>query len=113
MKASAFCFVAFLGLIGLAGCIDVNANVPDRIQLNGSPVYTAPPPAQIPAADPNSAADLRRENQQLRERIAYVQQRNEKLAKEDRKLLSDVEETNKDIAALTQQVERYQRALSQ
>jgi len=89
----------------LSGCVRVNAKAPEDI-----PWVTPAPTASVPRAQPNSKADLLRENQQLRERIAWLDEQNRKLAKEHSELKSDKREIQADMAKIAAQRDRYLRA---
>ena len=89
----------------LAGCVNVNAKAPESMGW-GSP----PPQASIPPADPASKADLLRENQQLRQRVAWLDEQNRKLAKKSGELESDKREIQADMAKIAAERDRYLRA---
>ncbi|MGA2266018.1 MAG: hypothetical protein ABSH10_06255 [Phycisphaerae bacterium] len=100
------CASLFLIWMGLpTGCVNVDAKAPENISW-GSP----PPPASIPRADPNSKSDLLRENQQLRERVTWLEEQNRKSAKK----LKELEDEQRDIQAEMDKIaaerDRYRRA---
>jgi peptidoglycan hydrolase CwlO-like protein len=88
----------------LAGCVKVDAHA-ENIGW-GSP----PPAASIPQADPASKADLLRENQQLRQRVAWLDDQNRKLAKKSGELESDKREIQAEMAKIAAERDRYLRA---
>jgi hypothetical protein len=88
-----------------AGCVNVDAEAPESMGW-GSP----PPQASIPRADPTSKADLLRENQQLRQRAAWLDEQNRKLAKKSGELESDKREIQADMAKIAAERDRYLRA---
>jgi hypothetical protein len=91
-----------------AGCIRVDAKAPRDISW-GAP----PPPASIPRADPTSKADLLRENQQLRDRVAWLENQSRKSAGKHREQEGDKQEIRADMAKLAAERDRYQRAAGQ
>jgi hypothetical protein len=90
---------------GLAGCVKVDAHAPESIGW-GSP----PPAASIPQADPSSKADLLRENQQLRQRVAWLDEQNRKLAKKSGEIEADKREIQAEMAKIAAERDRYLRA---
>ncbi|MFB3893662.1 MAG: hypothetical protein ACE15C_16740 [Phycisphaerae bacterium] len=68
------------------------------------------PPANIAPADPNSIADLRRENVQLKDRIAWLEDHIRKSDSEYKKKQRDVDEIKADIARFAAERDRYKRA---
>lgn len=106
MKRTILCGSLLLIAMGaLAGCVRVNAKAPRDI-----PWYTPAPPASIPRADPTSKADLLRENQQLRQRVAWLDERNRKSARKHGELESDKREIQADMAKIAAERDRYLRA---
>lgn len=91
----------------LAGCVRVNAKAPRNI-----PWYTPAPLASIPRGDPTSKADLLRENRQLRERIAWLDEQNRKSTRKYGELESDKREIQADMAKIAAERDRYLRARS-
>jgi len=89
----------------LAGCVKVDAKAPENIGW-GSP----PPAASIPSADPASKADLLRENQQLRQRVAWLEERIRKLDEKSREIEADKREIQADMAKIAAERDRYLRA---
>jgi hypothetical protein len=99
-------FVSLLAAMGsLAGCVKVDAKAPEGIGW-GSP----PPAASIPSADPASKADLLRENQQLRQRVAWLDEQNRKLARKSGEVEADKREIQADMAKIAAERDRYLRA---
>ena len=106
MKKTILLVSLLLAAMGsLAGCVNVDAKAPENMGW-GSP----PPQASIPRADPTSKADLLRENQQLRQRIAWLDEQNRKLAKKSGELESDKREIQADMAKIAAERDRYLRA---
>ena len=95
-----------LGLLTAAGCFKADVTVPD-IPYVSSP----PPPAHVVRADPDDRTDLLRENQQLRQRIAWLERDNARLDKKIRSLQNDQAEIQDDIDRAAAQRDRYRRAL--
>ena len=89
----------------LAGCVKVDAKAPENIGW-GSPQ----PQASIPSADPSSKADLLRENQQLRQRVAWLDEQNRKLAKKSGEIEADKREIQAEMAKIAAERDRYIRA---
>ena len=92
-------------MVGLAGCVKVDAKAPENIGW-GSP----PPASSIPQADPSSKADLLRENQQLRQRVAWLDEQNRKLAKKSGEIEADKREIQAEMAKIAAERDRYLRA---
>lgn len=106
MKRTILCTGLLLIAMGaLAGCVRVNAKAPQNI-----PWYTPAPTASIPRSDPTSAADLLRENQQLRERIAWLEEQNRKSAKKHSELESDKHKIRAEMTEIAAERDRYLRA---
>ena len=78
-----------------AGCMKVEAKAPESISW-GSP----PPPTTIARANPDSKADLLRENQQLRERVAWLEEQNRHLAQKCQNLDRQSGEIRADMAKI-------------
>jgi hypothetical protein len=100
------CASLFLMGILLSGCVNVDAKAPENIGSWSSPA----PPASIPKANPGSKGDLLRENQQLRERIAWLEDQNEKSVKKSRDLKNDKQEIQGDMDKIAAERDRYKRA---
>jgi len=92
-------------LVSLAGCVKVDAHAPENIGW-GSP----PPAASIPQANAASKADLLRENQQLRQRVAWLDEQNRKLAKKSGEIEADKREIQTEMAKIAAERDRYIRA---
>ena len=95
-----------LGLLTVAGCFKADVTVPD-VPYASSPA----PPAHIVKADPNDRTDLLRENQQVRQRIAWLEHDNERLDKKIRSLQNDQAKIQADIDRAAAARDRYRRAL--
>jgi len=95
-----------LGLLTVAGCFKADVTVPN-LPYASSP----PPPARIVQAAPNDRTDLLRENQQLRQRIAWLEQDNARLDKKTRSLQNDQAKIQADIDQAAAKRDRYRRAL--
>jgi len=102
--------VATVALVASSGCVNVKA--PERINIGGDEVYSSSPPPSgvITPADPNSATDLRRENEQLRRRIAWLENQNQKLDKKLNDLRKDADEIRADMRKIADERDRYRRA---
>ncbi len=96
------------GLLAVAGCFKADVTVPE-IPYYGS--SGSVPPANITRADPNDRCDLLRENQQLRDRIAWLEQDNSRLERKIRSLREDQAEIQADIDKAAAQRDRYKQAL--
>ncbi len=106
MARSILCIsLLILAMGALSGCVKVNAKAPENI-----PWLTPAPTASVPRAEPTSKADLLRENQQLRERIAWLDKQNRKSAKKHSELENDKREIRADMAKIAAQRDRYLRA---
>jgi hypothetical protein len=100
--------LVMMGLI--AGCVNVDAKAPKNIPyVNASPA----PSGSIAKANPSSKGDLIRENQQLRDRIAWLEEQNAKSAKKSRDLKNDKQDIQGDIDKVAAERDRYKRALGQ
>lgn len=95
--------------MGTAGCLKVDASLPKRISVGGNEVYSAPPPADIAPADPNSKADLIRENDQLRQRISYLENDIRKLSHKTQDQDHDIADIRADMQKIASQRDRYKR----
>ena len=87
------------------GCIKVDAKAPENISW-GSP----PPVASIPRADPGSKSYLLRENQQLRDRVAWLEEQNRKSARKSTELTGDKQDIQAEINKVAAERDRYKRA---
>jgi peptidoglycan hydrolase CwlO-like protein len=106
MARSILCASLCLVLMGLAaGCVNVDARAPE-----GAFWGTPAPTATIPQADPASKADLLRENQQLRERIAWLDAQVTKSTGKSRELGEDKREIQAEMAKIAAERDRYKRA---
>jgi hypothetical protein len=105
-----YIFWASLMMMGLtAGCVNVDAKAPENIPyLNSSP----PPTSSIAKANPSSKSDLVRENQQLRERIAWLEDQNANSMKKSQKLKNEKQDIQGDIDKIAAERDRYKKALS-
>ena len=92
-----------IGLGMTAGCVKVDAKAPsfDR----------SPPPATVTYAANSDKADLLRENQQLRNRLAWLGKENRKLADKSYDLGEDIDELLDEIDKLDSECERFRRAM--
>lgn len=97
-------------LLPLAGCFQGDVTVPDQVVIGGREVYSSPPPALIAPANSNSPTDLRRENLELKNRIAWLQQQNEKSSRKYDNLGKDMADISADMAKISTERDRYRRA---
>jgi len=95
-----------LGLLTAAGCFKADVTVPD-VPYASSPA----PPANIVKANPGDRADLIRENQQLRQRVAWLEQDSARLDKKVRSLQNDQVKIQADIDKYAAERDRYRHAL--
>lgn len=93
------------GLLLLAGCFKADVEVPQNIPLGRSA-----PPAQVAQAPQNDQTGLARENQQLRERISYLQNQNLKHSRKYAELENDMNKVRDEINRLAAQRDRYKAA---
>lgn len=105
LLVSLFLVGMLAAMCGLTGCVQVDAKAPENIGLG-----SAPPPASIPQADPSSKADLLRENQQLRQRVAWLDERNRKLVRKSGELEADKREIQAEMTKIAAERDRYIRA---
>lgn len=106
MARSILCASLCLVLMGLAaGCVNVDAKAPEGA-FWGQPA----PTATIPQADPASKADMLRENQQLRERIAWLETQIRKSAEKYKEQDADKREIQAEMNKIAAQRDRYKRA---
>jgi peptidoglycan hydrolase CwlO-like protein len=96
--------------LALGGCMSVNATAPENIGVGGSEVYSAAPPASIPVADPNSLQDLQRENQQLKDRAAWLDGHIQKLRNKSNDMSRKIDEALAKLRKLSDQRDRFKRA---
>jgi hypothetical protein len=99
------CALLSLGLAMSPGCFQADVTVPDI------PYASSPPPARIAKADPNDKADLLRENQELRQRVAWLEEDNARLERKQRGLAGDLAKIQADIDKTAAERDRYRRAL--
>ena len=99
-----------LGTLALGGCVSVNATGPERVVINGREVYAAAPAADIPVADPNSLQDLQRENQQLKDRAAWLDAHIQKLQNSNNDLSRKIGDAIAKLQKLSAQLDRAKRA---
>lgn len=106
MARSFLCASLFLIWMGVpTGCVNVDAKAPEDISW-GSPS----PPASIAKADPSSKSDLLRENQQLRERVAWLEEQNRKSAKKSKELENEKQDIQAEMDRIAAERDRYRRA---
>jgi len=110
-----FLFYALSGLIltGLAGCLNVNARLPEQVSVGGDEVYSAPPPAGIAPANPNNKDDLLRENDQLRQRADYLDNHIRKFSRKYQDQQEQMAQIRADINKIARERDRYKRGLGQ
>ena len=87
------------------GCVKVDAKAPENISW-GSP----PPPASIPQAEPGSKSGLLSENQQLRDRIAWLEEQSRKSARKSKELDSEKQDIQAEMGKIAAERDRYKRA---
>ena len=90
-----------LSILG-AGCFRADVEVPDYSGY-GQPA----PPAHITPGDPNDKADMLRENQQLRDRLAYLENQNRRLTKKYQSLGADMAKVREETKRLESERDRY------
>jgi hypothetical protein len=106
MARSFLCASLFLIWMGLpTGCVKVDATAPENVSW-GSPA----PPASIAKADPSSKSDLLRENQQLRERVAWLEEQNRKSAKKSKEFENEKQDIQAEMDRIAAERDRYRRA---
>lgn len=106
MVRTLLCLGLLLAGLSLAGgCYNVNAKAPENLMGSSSP-----PPTYVPPADRSSKADLLRENQQLRERIAWLEDEARKSAKKNNELTREKQEILADTKKIAAERDRYKRA---
>jgi hypothetical protein len=88
-----------------SGCMKVDVKAPEDISW-GSP----PPAASIPKADPDSKSDLIRENHQLRERVAWLEEQNRRSANKSNELENEKQGVQSETDKLAAERDRYRRA---
>ncbi len=84
------------------GCYKADVQVPDYGSW-GQP----PPPAIITPANPNDKADLIRENQELRDRLAWVENQNHHDAHKYNELGDDIAKVREKLAQYQADRDRY------
>lgn len=99
-----------LMLAGLAGCGKASVTVPENV---GVFVGGPPPPATIAPGNPNSHEDLVRENQQLRDRVAWLEDQNRRLYGKHEKLGVKMDEIRAEMAKLAAERDRYRKEAGQ
>lgn len=97
------CVLMAVAAFSAAGCLKVDAKAPAGW---GAP----PPPASIPAASPNSKGDLLRENQQLRDRLAWLEDKNRHDSKEVKDREKEIDDIRRDMDKIAAERDRYRRA---
>lgn len=110
-KFAGVCLLAALAAT-LSGCVSVKARPPESVHLGGTELYSAAPPSQIPSADPSDMQDLQRENRQLRERIAWLEEQNRKSSRKYEKLGDEMDEIRHEMDRIAAERDRYKRALA-
>ncbi len=90
----------------VSSCAEIKA--PERITYPGG--WSTAPPANIPPADPNSLSDLRRENQQLRDRTAWLEDHIRKLQNSQRKNDDEINKLHIEMDNLAAERDRYRQA---
>ncbi len=95
-----------LGALVAGGCFKADVTVPEV-------PYSSPPPstpsAVIPSAVGGDRGDLLRENQQLRARVAYLQDENARLQRKQSSLQKDLGKIQADIDKAAAERDRYRR----
>lgn len=91
-------------LVGLAGCFSGKIEVPE-----GYGVRPPPPPGTIAPATPGSRDDAIRENQQLRDRVAWLEDDIRRQNNKYDKLGRDNTEIKADINKLSAERDSYKR----
>ena len=109
MTRGIFPVLLLLGAGLSAGCWQADVTVPSDISLGGGDFLSSPPPSHIPPADPNSAPDLRRENEQLRQRIAWLERQNAKSDKKYKDQAEELADIRADMAKVASDRDRYRR----
>ena len=104
--------LTLMGPLALTGCLKVNAQAPERISLGDRDIYSAAPSADIRPADRGNAADLQRENAQLRERVNYLDGRIRKSANKYEDQARDMDKVRGDMDQLARERDRYKQALT-
>ena len=97
-------WVVLVAALDLPGCYKVDVKLPRGV---GDP----PPTGAIAQADPANKTDLLRENRQLRQRIAWLDEENRDAAKEYAELENEQLEIQADIKRFAAERDRYRRAL--
>ena len=102
--------LALVAGLAMAGCFSANVKAPENINLGGGDIYSAPPPANIPHADPNSLEALRLENQQLRDRIAWLENNIRKSQEKSDDTAKKIEKVSAEKSEYEAQRDRYKAA---
>jgi hypothetical protein len=97
-------------LVGLWGCGKASVTIPDNYGIPGG---SPPPPATIVPADANSHADLVRENQQLRARVAWLENQNRRSSGKYESLAKDEDEIRADMKKIAAERDRYRKEAGQ
>jgi len=93
-------------LLGLgSGCVKVDAKAPENVSWGSQP-----PAASIAKADPNSKSDLIRENHQLRERVAWLEEQNRRSANKAKELEKEKQGVQSETDKVAAERDRYRRA---
>ena len=95
--------MAVAGVLMLAGCFRLNAEVPEPPTLGGPP-----PSGNIRPAHPDNKSDVVRENQELRARNAWLERQIEGRQKKRDDLRRDQQNIQADINRIQREKERYQ-----
>lgn len=93
-------------LAAAAGCF--KATLPESIDVgtyNGSPA----PPSYVAPADAGNSADVRRENAQLRQRVAYLEDQNHRLSKKSADLGREMDDIRADMGKIAVERDRYRQ----
>ncbi|MCE5328692.1 MAG: hypothetical protein LLG01_20015 [Planctomycetaceae bacterium] len=95
-----------LGALVCGGCFKADVTVPEV-------PYSSPPPPTpsgvIPSAVPGDRGDLLRENQQLRQRVAWLQDDIARLQRKQDSLQKDLGKIQADIDKAAVERDRYRR----
>jgi len=91
--------------VALPGCFSFKGDVGVPEGYGMAPT----PTSSIPQANPNDKADLIRENQQLRERVAWLDNENRKDAGRYAKKENEVAEIQADMARIAAERDQYLR----
>jgi hypothetical protein len=108
MTRIAIAMGSVLALWNLAGCMKVDAQAPYYGGSWGRPE----PSAVITPASPNNKADLVRENGELRDRLAWVENDNRKLAHKYNELTDDIAKARSKRDQYAAERDRYRSGAS-